>query len=56
MTIIEKLPDLIYQGTTTRSSFHAVAVCRDAINEIIRLKLEVERLSEYKWQYEDARR
>jgi len=55
-TILQKLHDLLEQATTEKSHYYVASVCRDAINEITRLQLLVDKNSEYAWRYEDLRK
>lgn len=52
MNILDKLVDLHIQATVERSHNYTGAVIREAIVEIDRLQLEIDRLQEFEWMYE----
>jgi hypothetical protein len=58
MTILEQLADLLRKVTIDRSpedrtNFYVASTCRAATAEIVRLQIEVKRLSEFEWMYND---
>lgn len=53
MTVLKKLHELHRQATTEKSHYYVGSVCREAIDEITRLQLALDKSAEYAWRYED---
>lgn len=56
MDIVEKLVDLHKQATTERSHYYVASCCREAINEIIKLREKIRALEDLSASWREVAR